>query len=356
MKDVVGALKEQHSFDFDWYPHDTLSNIVYLERLLSSESAQLLLEAQPKKLLDIGSQDGELSFLFEWFGYKVTSVDYPATNHNGMRGIRALKELLKSSITIQETDLDSQFSVPERRYGLTLLLGVLYHLKNPFYVLEFLAKRSTYCVLGTRIARCLPNGVPMPLDSPLAYLLDANELNRDNSNYWIFSETGLLRLLKRTRWDVLESFSVGDNAKSDPTSLDRDERAFYLLKSRYGLSNVELIDGWHDVEEAGWRWTWQRFAVRVTFGQTSKPARIAMGLFVPADLIERVGPVTLRASVEGVELHPITFDHGGNHEFIRTIHPEGKQALITFALDKSLPPDQHDLRERGLIVADFDVQ
>lgn len=356
LKEIIDALKQQHVYDFEWYPHDTLSNAVHLERLLAARYESLLPIAQVEGVLDLGAQDGEMSFLFESLGCQVTTFDNPATNHNGMLGIRALKQLLDSSIDIRDVDLDSRFSDPRKHYGLALFLGVLYHLKNPFYALEYLAKHSKYCVLSTRIARRFTDGTEIPSKHPLAYLLDVNELNEDNSNYWIFSETGLLRLFKRTHWEVLESFSGGDTVTSDPNSLNRDERAFYLLQSHFGATTVDLVDGWHDAEASGWRWTRQRFVARIHFDDASKPERIVLHLFVPAALMERLGPVTLSAFIDGCELQSATFTRAGEHEFIRRFKPVGNEAVINFALDKSLPPEQNDRRERGLVIAALDIE
>jgi tRNA (mo5U34)-methyltransferase len=73
-----------------------------------------------------------------------------------MAGIRALKEALGSFVEIHAVDLDSQFELPEQQYGLVFFLGLLYHLKNPFYVLESLSKAARYCLLSTRVMRVLP--------------------------------------------------------------------------------------------------------------------------------------------------------------------------------------------------------
>ena len=151
--------------------------------------------------------------------------------------------------------------------------------------MERLAKHSAHCVLSTRVARCFPDGSPMPALQPIAYLVGSDELNGDDSNYWIFSNAGLDRLLSRTHWEVLESFSAGETEGSDPVDPRRDERVFCLLKSHYGLANVELVDGWHEVEGAGWRWTRRRFSLRASFDSGRPPERIAMRIFVPSEVL-----------------------------------------------------------------------
>jgi hypothetical protein len=356
LRDVLAGARTRARGQFAWYPYDSLANVQQLERLLGSRYDFLLQGAQSGGVLDVGCADGDLAFLFESLGCRVTAVDHPLSSHNHMRGIRALKQALDSTIDIHEIDLDSQFSLPGQDYGLTLFLGILYHLKNPFYALERLARHSRYCVLSTRIARCFPDGARMPNDRPIAYLLEADELNQDNSNFWIFSDAGLRRLLKRTHWEILESFAVGDTATSDPTRPDRDERVFCLLKSHFGLANVDLLEGWHKVEDAGWRWTAQRFSVRVSSDAIARPERMIMRLFVPAALIERYGAITLSASAEGEEIRPVVFSEAGDHIFTKRFQAGRDSETIAFTLDKALGPDDSDPRERGIIVASIDCE
>ena len=154
---------------FPWYPYDTMSALGHLEKLLTGANRSLL--DGRGRVLDMGSQDGELAFFLESLGYQVMAADHPAYNHNGMRGIRALKAALGSSVEIHEIDVDRPFTLPHDTYDLVIFLGILYHLRNPFYVLEELARRTTRCVLSTRVARRFPGGAPMPAGVSLAYLL-----------------------------------------------------------------------------------------------------------------------------------------------------------------------------------------
>ncbi len=150
---------------------------------------------------------------------------------NGMHGARLLKAALQSGISIHEMDLDSKFSWPRKQYGLVFFLGILYHLKNPFFVLESLARVSRYAFISTRVARFSPDGDPIEL-LPVAYLVNPTECNNDPTNYWIFSGTGLARLLDRAGWDVLAQMRNGNTSKSDPATAHGDERAYLLVRSR----------------------------------------------------------------------------------------------------------------------------
>src|SRR5215471_950833 len=153
---------------FEWYRYDTLSAFSHLEKALSG--ANRCVFTGTGRVLDLGAQDGELAFFLESLGYRVTAADHPAYNHNGMRGIRALKAALGSQVEIHEIDVDRPFTLPQDSYDLVVMLGVLYHLRNPFYVLEELARHTTHCLVSTRVARRYPDGTPMPAGVALAYL------------------------------------------------------------------------------------------------------------------------------------------------------------------------------------------
>ena len=339
---------------FEWYPHETLSAFANLDKTLTGANRELF--TGRGRVLDLGAQDGELAFLLESLGHQVVAADHPAYNHNGMRGIHALKAALGSQVEIHEIDLDRPFMLPHDSYDLVVMLGVLYHLRNPFYVLEELARRTSHCLISTRVARCYPDGSPMPTGVSLAYLLAENELNQDNSNYFIFNETGLRTMLERAHWEVADYASLGNPHLSDPVRLDRDERAFCLLRSRYNrLANLELLDGWYDSEDTGWRWTAKEFAVRVR--PNGIPRVLEMKLWVAEKSINQLGALTLSATANGRALTPAVFGAAGLELFTRELEglTEG-EIEVRFSLDKALPGDASDSRELGVIVAHIRVE
>ena len=220
--------------DFPWYPYGTLSNFVHLERLLTGNNADLAPLDSGRPSADDGAADGDLAYFLEQKGVGVIDiVDYAPTNYNSLRGVRLLKEHLASNVAIHETDLDSYFRWPRDDYGLVFFLGILYHLKNPYYVLESLAKVASYSLISTRVARLAADRRTSMREHALAYLLAPDECNNDATNFWIFSETALRRILDRTGWTVLDYVSVGNTDNSDPASAAGDERAFVFVKSRY---------------------------------------------------------------------------------------------------------------------------
>jgi SAM-dependent methyltransferase len=356
-KHIAGARQAIGAVGFEWYPYDSIANLLNLERSFGTRYHSAIASASGKIIADVGCGDGDLSFFLESLGCTVDAIDYAESNQNSMQGIRALKKQLGSEITISEVDLDTQFRLPREHYDLIVFLGILYHLKNPLYVLENLAKHTRYCVLSTRVARRFPDGREIPPAQPIAYLVGEDELNRDPSNFWIFSHAGLRRLFERTFWRVIEYASVGDTRSSTPVGAEHDERVFCLLESRYALANIERLHGWHEVETAGTRWTMRHFAARINLTTTAGPDRLRMRFYVADDLLQRLGPLRLDIDIDGEPTAPVLFDSAGYHEVERRFRIHGRRALIaSFTLDKALQPDDRDQRERGIVVVSIDCE
>jgi tRNA (mo5U34)-methyltransferase len=216
-----------------WYPYRTLNHVEDLEKLASTAGLGLLelCRGPYGKVADIGCADGDLAFFLERQGFSVDVIDNEYTNFNHLEGVRILKAALNSSVVIQSIDLDSQFSLTGEKYDAIFFLGTLYHLKNPFYVLENLGRITKYCFVSTRIAKQTCDGQSLSR-YPLAYLLAPQECNNDDTNFWVFSDYGLKRLIDRTGWNLLSYVTIGDTASSTPADPERDERAFCLLEKR----------------------------------------------------------------------------------------------------------------------------
>ena len=219
-----------------WYPYSTLHNVAVLEKLCAAAGLHLLelCRGVHGKVADIGAADGDLAFFLEKQGLSVDVIDNEYTNFNGLEGARTIKAALSSSVTIQSVDLDSQFSLAGQKYDAIFFLGTLYHLKNPYFLLESLARMTKYCFVSTRIAKQTADGQLLS-QYPVAYLLAPQECNNDDTNFWIFSEQGLKRLVDRTGWNLLSYITIGDTERSTPADPERDERAFCLLEKRSPL-------------------------------------------------------------------------------------------------------------------------
>jgi tRNA (mo5U34)-methyltransferase len=209
--------------NFPWYPYNSLSNIPILDQLLTGQNRKLCDQKIKPTILDVGAGDGDIAFLFEYIGCDVTILENPSTNFNDDEGCRILKQRLHSRAALIEQDIDFFIRLPQN-YDLAIALGLLYHLRNPFAFLISLAQRCERLLLSTRVAKVM--GGDLVRDRPLAYLLEKREANCDPTCYWIFSEAGLTRLLRRAGWTALDSLSVGYQGWSTPVDNDKDERVF----------------------------------------------------------------------------------------------------------------------------------
>ena len=213
---------------FVWYPYDSFTNLFPLERLRRDAGLALAEMIGTRPMLDPGTADGALAFLFESLGFAIHACDHADTNINRMEGVRRVAAALGSQVKIEDIDLDGGWA-PEREYGLALFLGTLYHLKSPFAVLERLSAHARCCFLSTRVAGWSPDRTVELGRVPAAYLLAPNECNGDATNYWVFSPPGLVRLAERCGWRVLASARTGAR-NSDPATAS-GERQFLLLES-----------------------------------------------------------------------------------------------------------------------------
>ena len=336
-----------------WYPYDTFASLGIADKFLTGRNRSLLDLAAGDPILDLGCADGALSFFFESLGSKVHAVDHLPTNYNAMRGITELRAALHSSIEVHAIDLDSQFYLPEESFGLVLCLGILYHLKNPFYLLESLAIRARYCLLSTRIAEVTPNGTRMK-DQPLAYLLGPTEANNDPTNFWIFSEAGLRRICERTGWRIADFTTIGCTRGSDPAHGDRDERAYCLLESRACPAySVKLLEGWHPLEQNSFRWTSRQFSIELRKTMPLDARTFRLRFHLPEAVVRAAGPVTIHAKVDGAAFAPETFSKEGEYSYAIDLGrriSKGGPLRIDFTVDKALPAGDLDTRELALIV------
>jgi len=294
-----------------------------------------------------------LAYFFERQGFDVDVLDWPATNWNGLRGARRLHELLASNIGIHEVDLDSQFDLPRRHYGLVFLLGILYHLKNPFCVLENLSRRSPYLYMSTRLLSTLLTDI-FPL--PTVWLAGNRELNFDPTNYWLFTRRSLHRMLARAGWEVVAEQT--ERTRSAPFAISpaaRDERIYLLARSSFlpHFQALQVIDGWHPLEDGWLRWTKADFTARLL--SPAAPSKLLFEFFAHPYLLKE-GPVTLHSTLDGVPLPDYTIDAPGMHNISLPCAPSpSKLCHAAFHLDRAIcePGGERELGVRvGIFVAE----
>ena len=347
----IAAVKQANPLtDYGWYPYDSLTCCPVLAELLAEHIGAVLEAARREAVLDIGCADGDLAFLFASFGCEVDAVDHPQSNFNQMFGVRMLSRILPG-VAVHGLNIDSRFELPRKAYGLAFFLGTLYHLRNPFYILEELAERAAYCIVSTRIAARTPSGLPIQ-DEPIAYLLGPREANNDPTNFWIFSRAGLLRLVRRAGWNVERELRLGCVSDSNPADADADERMFLLLHSRVRFPSMHfrLLEGWHQVEERRWRWTEKSFSFEASLPDDETPREFALRISLPESILAS-HRVTLTCEINGQIVGSNSFSAPGTHEYrgsfkgIDTSEP----LLFRFGVSHDFRPED-DCRSLGVII------
>src|SRR5262245_4445592 len=84
-------------------------------------------------------------------------------------------------------------------------------------------------------------------------------------------------------------------------------------------SALQLLKGFHEVEQNSWRWTMSKFAVTLKTppGSASKGATLRLQFTIPEAVTQRVGAVSLTARAGGSPLGAEKFEKPGEHAYIR---------------------------------------
>jgi tRNA (mo5U34)-methyltransferase len=101
--------------------------------------------------------------------------------------------------------------------------------------MESLARICRHALVGTHVFTHTPQLRHCIEGSPVAYLVESNELNHDPTNFWIFSAAAFARLARRAGFDVMESLQVPNNPLNIavPDQPDLGVRNFLMLRSRH---------------------------------------------------------------------------------------------------------------------------
>ena len=118
---------------------------------------------------------------------------------------------------------------------------------------------------------------------------------------------------------------------------------------------VQLVRGFHDVEQNAWRWTTGSFAVTLKppANAAQKGATLQFKFVLPGAVIDKLKSMTLSASVNGHKLAPETYTKEGEYTYSRDVPPgalAGDAVNVEFTLDKYLPASPDDLRDLGVIM------
>ncbi len=121
-------------------------------------------------------------------------------------------------------------------------------------------------------------------------------------------------------------------------------------------SAIQIIRGFHEIEDGTWRWSMSKFGVllKAPSDGPKNGAKLVMKFSLPDVLVSTVGEVTVSARTGPLALASKTYASAGDFEFeadvpASAMHVDG--VPIEFAVDKFLPPGALDQRELALVVS-----
>lgn len=125
-------------------------------------------------------------------------------------------------------------------------------------------------------------------------------------------------------------------------------------------TNLQLLRGFHDVEQNAWRWTMGKFAVTLRPPEkgASKGAELLMKFSLPEPIFAKTGAMALTASINSSEVGRQTYTAAGNHEFRAEIPPallKGEGVAVEFAWNKFVAAGVLDQRELASVVTSISL-
>lgn len=156
-------------------------------------------------VLDVGAWDGYYSFVCAQRGAKrvlaTDSFAWSGDSWGGPDGFLLAREALGLDDVVDDQVVDVMELTPDLvdgRFDVVLLLGVLYHLRDPITALERVASVcNDLLIVETELAL---NWVP----GAAARVYPGRELNDDDTNWYAYNLTALKGLLRRVGFDDLD--------------------------------------------------------------------------------------------------------------------------------------------------------
>ena len=144
-------------------------------------------------------------------------------------------------------------------------------------------------------------------------------------------------------------------AKQDRVVLDDTAGILPVIHASDPRAAVQLLRGFHELENNAWRWTTGEFAVALhpPNGAAQKGARLLFKFTLPDGAVAKIKSVTLSAKVNGVDLAPETYSKPGDFTYDREVPASALNAdsvTATFKLDKFIAANDGDQRDLGVIM------
>lgn len=119
-------------------------------------------------------------------------------------------------------------------------------------------------------------------------------------------------------------------------------------------SSIQLIKGFHGIEQNSWRWTMGRFAVTLKppMGAAERGATLVLRFTIPDAVLQKTKVMTLSALVQNTPVGKETYKSAGEYTFNADVPPnllKGEAVNVDFSLDQFLPAGAVDARELGVV-------
>lgn len=139
-------------------------------------------------------------------------------------------------------------------------------------------------------------------------------------------------------------------------TIEEAPRLFSSIRMGDASASGQLVAGFYDVEATAWRWTARKFAVslRPPLHAAQQGAVLELHLTVPKNSIDKLGSLSLSATVGGAALASETYSKSGDYTYRRDVPGNllaGETVRVDFQLDKALPPGDVDKRELGIVAS-----
>jgi hypothetical protein len=156
------------------------------------------------------------------------------------------------------------------------------------------------------------------------------------------------------------AFTQGACKRRDPVRLQETDEGPIVLSSTVHMSDpktaIQLLKGFHTVEQNAWRWTMGKFSVTLKppVGASQKGAALSVKFTLPDAVVSNVKTTTLTASVGGQELGSKTYNAAGDYTFTADVPASAftsDAVTVDFALSNFLQAGTFDGRELGIVAS-----
>jgi hypothetical protein len=162
---------------------------------------------------------------------------------------------------------------------------------------------------------------------------------------------------------ALASLTGCKRARHDTNALIPEQNAALasVVNVNDPATSAQLVRGFYAVEGGAWRWTAKDFevALKPPPGAAENGARLVFRLNAPEAVISKFGPITLSASLNGLQLAPETYSKPGNYTYTRDIPAsalKGDAVVAQFHSDRTIPPSVGDRRELAVVAVSFALE